>query len=98
VVIEVEASQPGEVILTDLYYPGWNVAIDGQAAEERRVEGMYRGVSVPSGKHAVVWTYRPRGVRLGAGISGVTLAALVMLMIVGRVRRGKSMLQQSPAV
>jgi hypothetical protein len=76
VVIEVQASHPGEVILTDLSYPGWRVTIDGQGAEARRVEGMYRGVAVPSGKHTIAWSYKPRGFEIG---SIVSLAALTVL-------------------
>jgi hypothetical protein len=90
VVIEVEALQPGEVILTDLYYPGWNVTIDGQATDAQRVEGMYRGVTVASGEHTVVWSYGPRSVRVGGIVSLATLTALIGLTGWSRLRRRPS--------
>ncbi|HLQ44487.1 MAG TPA: hypothetical protein VK137_07155, partial [Planctomycetaceae bacterium] len=70
----------GEVILTDLFYPGWEVTVDGQPAEPRRVEGMYRGVEVPVGEHTIAWTFRPKSVTRGMVVSGI---AGIMWVIVG---------------
>ena len=33
VVIEVDAAEPGWVVLTDAWYPGWQATINGRAAE-----------------------------------------------------------------
>ncbi len=77
VTLHSNSLQGGEVILTDLFYPGWEVSVDGQPAEPLRIEGMYRGVQVPSGTHEIVWTFRPKSVTRGlivsmaAGIMGV---------------------------
>lgn len=82
-VVSVRSDTGGVLILTDLAYPGWEVAVDGQAAESLTVDGMYRGVQVPPGEHRVAWTYRPWSVLLGGAISVV--AALV-LAAVGHIR------------
>ena len=82
----VESTRGGRVVLTDLAYPGWEVSVDGQAAESVRVEGMYRGVDVPAGSHQVAWVYRPMSVILGAVLSGVSLLLCVGACLVGRRR------------
>jgi hypothetical protein len=83
VVVEAESSADGRLILTDLAYPGWNVAVDGDPVESMVVEGMYRGVDLSSGKHTVVWTYQPAALYWGAGIS---VAAVVLLLAIAHVR------------
>jgi uncharacterized membrane protein YfhO len=83
VIAEVESSAAGRLILTDLAWPGWNAAVDGAPVEPVIVEGMYRGVDLSSGKHTVVWTYRPAALYWGAGIS---VAAIIILLAIAHVR------------
>jgi len=83
--VEVETESPaaGRLILTDLAWPGWNLAVDGARAEPVVVEGMFRGVDLSSGKHTVVWTYRPAALYWGAGIS---VTSIVILLAIAHVR------------
>ena len=79
VAIAAETPAPGTLVLTDLYYPGWEVTVDGTAAEPVKIDEMYRGVRVSAGNHAVVWTYRPRSLYWGLAISVLTGAVLLVL-------------------
>jgi Bacterial membrane protein YfhO len=76
VTVQTESNVEGRLILTDLMYPGWQVSIDGKPAEPLTVEGMFRGVDVPAGSHSVVWSYHPRTLYWGLGVSAVTFALL----------------------
>ena len=65
------------MVLADVFYPGWELTIDGRPAPIYRTNRAMRGAAVPSGPHRLVYTYRPGSVRLGALISGFgVLAAL----------------------
>ena len=79
-VIEATLDAPGLVILADVYYPGWELTIDGKSAPIYRVNGMMRGAAVPSGTHRLVYTYSPRSWRIGRLVSS---AGLVVLSILG---------------
>jgi hypothetical protein len=81
--VEVEHSSGGRLVLTDLAYPGWRVTVNGQPAPSTTVEGMYRGVDVPAGRHTVVWEYQPASFRIGLAISTATLLVAAAL---GHVR------------
>jgi hypothetical protein len=59
VTIEVEAERPGVLVLHDLYYPGWEVTVDGEAKPMLRTNLLFRGVEVPQGKHRVEFAFRP---------------------------------------
>lgn len=82
VMVEAEAIEAGTLVLTDLAYPGWQVMVDGQPADWRRIDGMYRGVELPTGKHTVIWEYRPTSQRWGfliSGMTGLVIAATTIL-------------------
>jgi hypothetical protein len=76
--VHVQASSPrgGRLILTELAYPGWELAVNGEAVRPAPVEGMFRAVDLPAGKHEVIWSYRPWSVYWGAAVTG--LAALIL--------------------
>ncbi len=65
-VLEVGLDSPGVVILADVDYPGWELAIDGTPAPIYRVNGVMRGAAVSSGSHRLVYTYAPQSFRIGA--------------------------------
>jgi hypothetical protein len=76
--ITTKLDSPGWLVLTDAFYPGWQAAIDGQAADILQVNIMFRAVEVPAGEHRVVFEYRPRSFIAGMWISA---AALVLLAV-----------------
>jgi Bacterial membrane protein YfhO len=76
ITIDADSSPGGRLILTELMYPGWQVAIDGKQAQPLTIERMFRGVDVPSGRHQVVWSYHPRSLYWGLAVSALTLLLL----------------------
>jgi hypothetical protein len=65
VVIEAELKAAGLLILSDTFYPGWEVSVNNVAAEPLRVDGVLRGVELKKGKSIVVWSYRPMSFKIG---------------------------------
>lgn len=65
--IEIEVEGPGLLVLAEVVYPGWGVAVDGQAADMEVVAGILRGVWVGAGNHAVQFKMRPLSVYAGLG-------------------------------
>lgn len=59
VTLEVSTEQPGVLVLHDLYYPGWDVKVDGEPMTVLRANLLFRGVEVPAGHHRVEFTFRP---------------------------------------
>jgi uncharacterized membrane protein YfhO len=75
------------VVLSDSWYPGWTVTVDGRAATAERANLAFRAVYVPQGSHTVRWSYRPRSYLVGRGISVVVLLALAAAFLLPAVRR-----------
>ncbi len=87
VVLEVEASSPGFVVLADAFDPGWRATVDGRPAPIRRANVAFRATAVPAGRHVVEMVYRPREVFVGLTLSGASLL-VILALVAWRGRRG----------
>lgn len=79
VVARVEAPTEGWLVLSDVWYPGWEAWLDGERVPIERADYLFRAVRVGEGVHQVIFSYRPLGLYLGAGVSlfsGIALLGL----------------------
>jgi hypothetical protein len=91
--IAVRATLPadGYLAVFDTYTPDWEVEVDGARAPLMRANGLFRAVHLARGQHLVRFTYRPRALYAGAGISGATALALLLWTAVDRrLRRART--------
>jgi hypothetical protein len=78
--LDVRLESPGLVVLADVYYPGWELTIDGRPAPTYLVNWLMRGAAVPAGHHHLIYTYAPRSFAVGRVLS---VFGLVVLTLVG---------------
>ena len=67
--IEVNANHEGWLVFSEIDYPGWFAAIDGQPVEIARYNNLLRSVQLPPGEHTVELEFRPMSVYIGIGLS-----------------------------
>jgi hypothetical protein len=72
----VHAERPGILVVSDVYYPGWNAYADGNATAIFPADYAFRGVYLGPGDHTVTMKYEPGSFRNGIIVS---LAAAVAL-------------------
>ena len=100
--IRARLSTPGILVLTDSYYPGWKVFVDGAQKKLLRANHFFRAVELPAGNHSVEFVYDPLSFKIGLLISLLTAALLIAVPIVGWLRRrvalrqSRSGLSQAP--
>lgn len=82
--IAIEAQGPGLLVLSEVYDPDWRVTVDGVSTPVVRVDGILRGVTLEQGMHRLVFTYWPRGLAWGIGLTTAALTCLMVLCTVGR--------------
>jgi hypothetical protein len=75
--VQAQVSAPALLVLSDAYGEDWQVMVDGQAAPLYRANYVLRGVWLPPGAHVVEFSYRPRSVVVGGGLSLATVLALI---------------------
>jgi uncharacterized membrane protein YfhO len=97
VTLEVETDAPAWLVLADSFDPGWRAwamapGSDGQrqALEVHRVNGALRGVLLEPGHWQVEYRYRPPGLVAGLLLSLAASIVLVVLLLMGRSRRGST--------
>jgi hypothetical protein len=82
--VSLTADGPGHLLLTDAYYPGWTATLDGAPISILRADIMFRAVALPPGPHVIEFRYDPLSVRIGLWISGATLLALSLFLLMQR--------------
>jgi hypothetical protein len=81
VLINVSLQAPGVLVLTDSYYPGWKVFVDGKQSKILQANHFFRGVELAVGDHIVEFKYEPLSFRIGSTISLSTLFLLTVISI-----------------
>lgn len=78
---EVDSEQGGLVVFSEVYYPGWTAAVDGQPVEVGRANYVLRAINVPAGKHEVVFEFKPQSIQTTETIAYVALGVLALLIV-----------------
>ena len=88
VTIVAVADQPGYLVLTDSWYPGWRAFVDSQPAPIYRADVLFRAVSLEPGTHTIVFEYRPDSFLIGAMVSAASFIMLIVMvgMNIGRAK------------
>ena len=76
--ISAQTSENGILFTSEIYYPDWNVYVDGKPAEILRANSCLRAVALTQGTHEVVFRDEPEPFKVGAFISsGVLILSLL---------------------
>lgn len=87
VAVSSAATVSAMLVLSDAYYPGWEVTVDGKPSRIYRANYAFRAVELPAGNHTVVFRYNPISWRIGVAVTGIGLALMWGLVIM--LRRGR---------
>ncbi|HEY8744144.1 MAG TPA: YfhO family protein [Chloroflexota bacterium] len=86
VTITAQVDQAAILIRSSAYYPGWVVTVDGRRAPLLRADHALQAVAIPAGRHVVSFTFDPWSVKIGAGVTMLTvLGSMLGLWKLGRV-------------
>jgi hypothetical protein len=80
----VQSSSPGWLVLSDVWYPGWQTRVDGHGTQIWRANYLFRAVHLEAGTHEVLFSYTPWSFYLG---SLATLMAAIILWLAFRIKR-----------
>ncbi len=65
VIVEAEPRKPSLLVLTDVFFPGWKVSVDGRESKIFRTNGVFRGVRLDAGHHTVRFFFDPDSLKVG---------------------------------
>jgi membrane protein YfhO len=90
--ITARLNEPGILVLTDAFYPGWKVYVDKHPERILRANYLFRGVELTPGTHTVEFVYDPASFKIGLFISFMTVALLLATPLCVRVWRAHIMM------
>jgi hypothetical protein len=89
--------QAGFLVLSEVYYPGWDAWVDGVKTPVYRVNHTLRGIIVPPGEHIISFVYVAPSILRGAIYFGIGVAVLLIGFWYPRLQRIKGISPQSEA-
>ncbi|MBI4378926.1 MAG: YfhO family protein [Nitrospinae bacterium] len=87
VLVQVNAQGNKILVMSEVYYPGWRVYIDGKEDKIFRVNGILMGVLVPDGNHLIQMVYVPVSFKIGLAISVLAWIVVICYFIRFIVRK-----------
>jgi hypothetical protein len=85
--LAVNSSAPALLVLSELWYPGWQATVNGVSEPIWQANGALRAISVPDGQSAVVLRFAPLSWRMGLAAFGVGLLLLLVISLRHFARR-----------
>jgi hypothetical protein len=97
VVVRSDSDRAGFLVLTQSFYPGWEVTVDGAPAHLFAADMLFQAVHLPAGQHRVEFAFKPRSLLAGAAISlAAVVVCLAGLLLAWRPRPARRR-RQAPA-
>ncbi|MEW6041259.1 MAG: YfhO family protein, partial [Elusimicrobiota bacterium] len=81
ITINAISSKGGWVILSDAWYPGWKVYVNGRPEKIYKVNYFMRGLMIKEGNSQIRMIYRPFSFKLGLWISVVSFSAVLFMIL-----------------
>lgn len=84
--LAVTAGSAGLLVLSEMYYPGWEAVVNGKPVAILPVDGALRGIRIPAGGSRVKLEFVSGSFRAGALISLLTMLGVIAGWLYSRFR------------
>lgn len=81
IILHTRTTSSGFLILSENWFPGWNVSVNGQKSKVMKVFDYFRGVSINPGSNTIIFEYKPLTLKIGKTLSGITVIFLFILFL-----------------
>jgi hypothetical protein len=85
--VDADLPSAGFVVVSAKRYPGWRASVDGVETTVRTANGCFLAADVPAGRHRVEFEYAPGWLAGALVVSLGSLAAAVVIVVLGRGAR-----------
>ncbi len=86
ILLDVNTSDAGVLVLSEIFYPGWRAWVDDREVEVLRANYLFRAIPVPAGAHRVRLLYDPLSLKIGAGLFGLTALTSIVGFALKKMR------------
>lgn len=92
VVVRVESPHSGRLVLTDVYYPGWNAYVDGKKEAIQKYK-IFKSALLKQGTHVVHFVYKPNFLYSTAFVSIVNWLYILGFLLFILIKEHKNVSQ-----
>ena len=86
--MEVDTTEPGLLVISNTYFPGWKVIVDGVEKKLIRTDYAFDGVFLEKGVHTVVLAYKPLSFLIGLIVTITGIIILVFFILASARKKG----------
>jgi hypothetical protein len=90
ILMDVNSSQSGWLVLSDVWYPGWKAYLDQKEVPILHANYLFRAVSVPAGEHTIIYRYSPLSFFVGGTLSLMSIIIIIMWLGLNGFRKFKT--------
>ena len=83
IAVFTNAASTGYLFLSEMFYPGWKATVDGHPRPIMRGNYLFRVVQVPAGPHVVRFIFDPLSIKVGMGVTVLTVFIVICLTVYG---------------
>jgi hypothetical protein len=87
--VQTRNDNPGFLVLSEIYYRGWDAEVNGKRVPVQLTDYALRGVRLPAGEHRVTFVFRAPSFWNGAKYSVLGVVLLVLGALIGRRRKAR---------
>jgi hypothetical protein len=77
----VRMKEKGLLVLSDTYFPGWKVFVNGKKEKIYRANYTFRAIPLEAGEYDIQFIYDPITFKIGALISFLTLVGIIIYFV-----------------
>ncbi|MCL5072466.1 MAG: YfhO family protein [Actinobacteria bacterium] len=94
IVFKTQSEKDNLLFVSDNYYPGWDVLIDGVKGNIYRADYSFRAVAIKKGQHEIIFKYYPASFDLGIKISLIAFFSIIIYAIMIKIMNNKQNVQK----
>ncbi len=80
--MEINMTNPGFLVLSEIWYPGWKAYDNDQKSEVYKTDYALRSIYVVEGKHHISFVYEPESYSIGKTISIISFIVCIFVIII----------------
>lgn len=84
--LEIIASAPALLVLSDVWDPAWTATVDGVSTPVLTANHAFRAVAVPAGRHSIELRFESASLRAGVTVTILTIFIVMLGLVVARRR------------
>ena len=81
IIVDTKTKDESILVLTDNYFPGWSVKVNGTEKEVLRADYTFKAVVIPKGESTVEFYFESKSFKLGVYLAILSLLIILILMV-----------------